>query len=153
MAKLIICRGLPASGKSTYSKKWVLEDPKKRVRVNRDDIRRMLGQYWVPSREDLVTYIERESVLGALQKGFDVMLDATNIKSKPEHLNRWVSRIKEFASIHTPVSEQYPIEFKDFFDIPLDECMRRDAERGDERVGNAVISKFYEQLNTVLENE
>jgi predicted kinase len=49
MQQLIICVGLPASGKSTFSKSWVLEDPKTRVRVCRDDIRRMLGLYWVPT--------------------------------------------------------------------------------------------------------
>jgi predicted kinase len=57
MSKLFITVGLPASGKSTYSKKWVEESPKTRVRVNRDDIRRMLGPYWIPTRESLVTLI------------------------------------------------------------------------------------------------
>ena len=41
MSKLIITRGLPASGKSTWAKQWVLEDPEHRVRINQDDIRLM----------------------------------------------------------------------------------------------------------------
>lgn len=45
MSKLIITRGLPASGKSTWAKQWVLEDPEHRVRINQDDIRLMLGKY------------------------------------------------------------------------------------------------------------
>ena len=42
MPKLILTRGIPASGKSTWAKAWVQEDPQRRVRVNRDDLRRML---------------------------------------------------------------------------------------------------------------
>lgn len=43
MAKLIITRDLPASGKTTWARSWVAEDPIHRTRVNRDDIRAMFG--------------------------------------------------------------------------------------------------------------
>ena len=51
--KLILCRGIQASGKSTWAKAWAKEDPEHRVRFNNDDIRNMLGEYWVPNREGL----------------------------------------------------------------------------------------------------
>lgn len=51
MPKIILCRGIQGSGKTTWAKQWVLEDPEHRVRFNNDDIRNMLGKYWVPSRE------------------------------------------------------------------------------------------------------
>lgn len=54
MAKIILCRGIQGSGKTTWAKQWVLEDPEHRVRFNNDDIRNMLGKYWVPSREEIV---------------------------------------------------------------------------------------------------
>jgi predicted kinase len=139
--KITICRGLPASGKSTYAKQWVIEDPEKRVRVNRDDIRRMLGKYWVPNRENLVTHIEERSVIEALRLGYNVIIDATHIKSKKDLIRKWTRTIL------------YNIEFKDFFDVSVEECMRRDAERGDEKVGNAVISKFNDQLIEILKDE
>ena len=41
MQELLYCVGLPASGKSTFSRKWVNKSPKTRIRVNRDDIRRL----------------------------------------------------------------------------------------------------------------
>lgn len=52
--KLIICRGIQGSGKTTRAKQWCHEDPEHRVRFNNDDIRNMLGKYWVPSREGLI---------------------------------------------------------------------------------------------------
>ena len=72
MSKLIICRGLPASGKSTWAKQWVLEDPEHRVRINQDDIRLMLGKYWVPSREKLVQEIQFDAIIEALNREFEI---------------------------------------------------------------------------------
>ena len=43
--QVIVCQGIPASGKSTYANEWVLEDPVHRVRINMDSIRNMLGKY------------------------------------------------------------------------------------------------------------
>lgn len=40
---LIITRGLPASGKSTFARAWVEEDPGNRVEINRDSTRKFLG--------------------------------------------------------------------------------------------------------------
>jgi predicted kinase len=44
MGKLILTRGVPASGKSTWAKAWVEEDPLNRVRVNRDNLRWTLSR-------------------------------------------------------------------------------------------------------------
>lgn len=82
MSKLIITRGLPASGKSTWAKQWVLEDPEHRVRINQDDIRLMLGKYWVPKREPLVQHIQEEALIEALLKGYDIVIDNTNLNKK-----------------------------------------------------------------------
>ena len=43
MSHLIITRGLPASGKSTFAAQWVEESPDTRVEVNRDFMRTTLG--------------------------------------------------------------------------------------------------------------
>lgn len=99
MSKLIICRGIPASGKTFWAKQWVLEDPEHRVRINQDDIRLMLGKYWVPKREPLVQHIQEEALIEALLKGYDIA-----------HGN-------------------HAIEFKDFFDTPLSVCIERDKNR------------------------
>ena len=132
MSKLIICRGLPASGKSTWAKQWVLEDPEHRVRINQDDIRLMLGKYWVPSREKLVQEIQFDAVVEALSKEFDVVIDNTNLNKKV--LDGFDRLIKTF--------ENYEIEYKDFFDTPLSVCIERDKNR-DLQVTEKVIRNFY----------
>ena len=132
MSKLIICRGLPASGKSTWAKQWVLEDPEHRVRINQDDIRLMLGKYWVPSREKLVQEIQFDAIIEALNREFDVVIDNTNLNKKV--LDQFNRLIKTF--------EDYEIEYKDFFDTPLSVCIERDKNR-DLQVTEKVIRSFY----------
>ena len=69
MSKLVIMRGLPGSGKSTWAKAWVNEDPINRVRLNWDDMRNMMGPYWVPEREDTSVLKElREKFLTHMKK-------------------------------------------------------------------------------------
>ena len=132
MSKLIITRGLPASGKSTWAKQWVLEDPEHRVRINQDDIRLMLGKYWVPSREKLVQEIQFNAIIEALNREFDVVIDNTNLNKKV--LDQFNRLIKTF--------EDYEIEYKDFFDTPLSVCIERDKNR-DLQVTEKVIRSFY----------
>ena len=132
MNKFIICRGLPASGKSTWAKQWVLEDPEHRVRINQDDIRLMLGKYWVPSREKLVQEIQFDAIVEALCRKFDVVIDNTNLNKKV--LEKFDRLIKTF--------EDYEIEYKDFFDIPLSVCIERDRSRA-LQVTEKVIRGFY----------
>ena len=132
MSKLIICRGLPASGKSTWAKQWVLEDPEHRVRINQDDIRLMLGKYWVPSREKLVQEIQFDAIVEALCRKFDVVIDNTNLNKKV--LEKFDRLIKTF--------EDYEIEYKDFFDTPLSVCIERDKNR-ELQVTEKVIRGFY----------
>ena len=132
MSKLIICRGIPASGKSTWAKQWVLEDPEHRVRINQDDIRLMLGKYWVPSREKLVQEIQFDAIVESLSRGFDVVIDNTNLNNKV--LDQFNRLIKTF--------EDYKIEYKDFFDTPLSVCIERDKNR-DLQVTEKVIRSFY----------
>lgn len=72
---LIICRGIQGSGKSTWAKQWCHEDPEHRVRFNNDDVRNMLGDYWVPSRENIETLepgVSPLSVIDARDKVYEM---------------------------------------------------------------------------------
>ena len=44
MKTLYIYQGIQGSGKSTRARQFVLEDPDNRIRVNRDEIRLMIGK-------------------------------------------------------------------------------------------------------------
>jgi predicted kinase len=133
--KLIITKGLPASGKTTWTREWVNEKPKERVRVNRDDIRKQLGPYWVPQREDLVTAIENSMILKSLSFGFSVVVDATNLRGTERFEDLLYTNAKE---------DRVDIIVKDLTDVPLELCIQRDQQRiGDDHVGKKVIMRMY----------
>ncbi len=133
MPKLIILRGLPASGKSTFATAWVEESPCERVRVNRDSIRRQLGPYWVPSREGLVTDIENFMICSALSQEYDVVVDATNLRGTAR-----------FTQLIKTLSVTVDLEVKDFTDVPVEVCIERDRNRP-ESVGEEVIRNFHKK--------
>ena len=128
MSKIILCRGIQGSGKTTWAKQWALEDPEHRVRFNNDDIRNMLGKYWVPSREDLVKSLRSVFLLISMSYGFDC--------NNPE------------GAILDVVRPKYSLEFKDFF-IPLQDCIERDSKRPNP-IGEEVIRKTYEKYKDIL---
>jgi predicted kinase len=137
MAKIILCRGIQGSGKTTWAKQWVLEDPEHRVRFNNDDIRNMLGKYWVPSREPIITTMKNSFISGAAIFRMDVVIDNMNLNSK--ELDYW----KDIARMFN-----YDLEIKNFF-TPLQDCIERDSKRPNP-VGEEVIRKTYEKYKDIL---
>ena len=137
MAKIILCRGIQGSGKTTWAKQWVLEDPEHRVRFNNDDIRNMLGKYWVPSREPIITTMKNSFISGAAIFRMDVVIDNMNLNSK--ELDYW----KDIARMFN-----YDLEIKNFL-TPLQDCLERDSKRPNP-VGEEVIRKTYEKYKDIL---
>ena len=138
MNKLIICRGIPASGKTFWAKQWVLEDPEHRVRINQDDIRLMLGKYWVPSREKLVQHIQEEALTEALLNGYDIVIDNTNLNKK----------VLDFYRALVIDHGNHAIEYKDFFNTPLSVCIERDKNR-DVQVSEKISRNFYNNYKDI----
>ena len=143
--KLILTRGIQGSGKSTWARQWVEEDPENRVRINNDDIRNMLGKYWVTSRENLVSSIKKNMAEEAINRGYDIVVDNMNLNSK--EILFWKDMIK-MANMD-PDGYQYEIEFKDFF-IPLEECIRRDAMRPNP-IGEKVIRETWKRYKHFIQ--
>jgi predicted kinase len=146
--KLIITKGLPGAGKSTWAKAWAKEKPQERIRISRDDIRNMFGEYWVPQREGVVTEAEWTMVQAALSRGYDVCVDATNFHSKTDKSVEMVCGL-----VFQATGERVEVEIKEF-DTPLEECIRRDAARpvGGGFVGEKVIRDFHEKYCIKNEN-
>ena len=156
MAKIILCRGIQGSGKTTWAKDWVKEFPVGRIRINNDDIRNMLGPYWIPEREDLVSTIKGNIALYAMTMGYDIVIDNMNLN--PREVKFWENTVnyhnvplKSKESIRPDwVQYEYEIEFKDFFNTSLQECIERDSKRLNP-VGEEVIRKTYEKYKHIIE--
>lgn len=143
--KLILTRGIQGSGKTTFAKAWVAEDPENRIRINNDDIRNMLGPYWVPDREKLVSEIKTSIAQNAMNRGYDIVVDNMNLN--PKEVKFWQDLVNtNNADID---SYHYEIEFKDFF-ISLDECIRRDAARSNP-IGEKVIRDTWRRYKHFIQ--
>lgn len=131
MAKLILTRGLPGSGKTTWAMNWVNEDLFSRVRVNRDNILRMVSTCYVFMNTELVRDILYSSVELALKHGKDVVLDGVNLNNTERYLD---------------IAKKYnaTVEYKDF-KVSLEECLKRNKKRPeDEIIPEELIRCIYE---------
>ena len=131
MSKIIFTIGIQASGKSTWAKEFCHNNPTY-IRINRDDLRKMRGDYWIPVQEYLITEFENSCIDSALKNNFNVIVDATNLNET--FLNKSIKRIQA----------KFPdtkFEFK-IFDISLEEAIERDKKRIDP-VGEEVIRKAF----------
>jgi predicted kinase len=137
--ELLLTRGIPGSGKSTYAYKWLAEDPENRVRVNRDDLRMELyGKYVIlddkggmdKNAEGRVTQEEQKRIRAALKAGKSVIVDNTNINM------RVIPGYQKLAQ-----ENGANLSHKDF-PISLEEAQRRNAAR-DRVVDPTVIERMY----------
>lgn len=126
---MLILQGPPASGKTTWSKQFCEDNPNW-IRINRDDIRKMSGKYWVPSREALISAYEESLINIALNRKYNVIIDATNLN--PETMSRWRGIAANF---------NVKLETKEFY-VPFEEAVKRDKNR-DLQIGEDVILGFY----------
>lgn len=140
--KIIVLRGLQGSGKTTWAKRWVNEDPEGRLRFNRDDIRNMLGKYWVPSREGLIDSMYWNLLEQATASGYDIVIDNMNLNEKyVEEVKQFVEETNEWLK-QSATDCTYEVEVKDFFHIPLQTCIDRDAQR-ENPIGEKVIRNTF----------
>lgn len=136
LLKLTMCRGLPASGKST----WAAEEKARLetnhvecIIVNKDDIRNDLkahGWEWSHKNEKDVIKCRDRAIRDALRLGVSVISSDCNFGKHKDQLKQLAA---EFNA---------EFEVKDFTNVSVDECVQRDQLRKD-KVGEAVIKEMY----------
>jgi len=118
---LMITRGLPGSGKTTWATAWVAGDQERRARVNRDSIRMMLGGVFNGGASEKRAIAARDSlILGLLRRGFDVVCDDTNL------VPATVTELRDLARRCGAGFEVF-----DLTAVPLETCLARNAARKD----------------------
>jgi predicted kinase len=143
MKKVIMMRGLPGSGKSTYAKQLVAEAPNMYKRINRDDLRAMFdNSHWSKGNENFVKKIRDVLIIKALEEGKHVIVDDTNLSSTNETRVRQL--VQEFNKNHNDTVQVEVIEMQ----TSLQECIARDAKRP-KPVGAKRIRDMHRQFYAV----
>lgn len=138
MTQLLILRGVPGCGKSTFAHQW-LKEGERRARVNRDDIRMQFFGKETGVDEDMVTKIEHQQVDTLLKSGYSVVVDDTNIRFQ------YISAFVKVAAKHG-----VPVAVKEF-DVDLATAYAQNARRaaaGGRDVPEHVIEKMYKSLRS-----
>jgi predicted kinase len=90
----------------------------------------MRGIYWLPKQEKLISQWEYNSIRTALQLGYNVVADSTNLN---------LATIAALTAIAIDCGAE--LEFK-LIEADLDECIKRDSLRPNP-VGANIIRNFY----------
>lgn len=140
MKKIIIMRGLPGSGKSTYAKKLVKENPNAYKRINRDDLRAMFdNSYSSKGNEKFVKKIRDILILEALKEGKHVIVDDTNLSQ------RNITRIEQLAQqFNKTYNDNVQVDIKEM-KLSLAQCIEQDEKR-EKRVGERVIRDMHRRF-------
>lgn len=133
MKKMIVLQGPPACGKSTRALELLVDyGSDKAVIVCRDSIREACGEYWVPSRENYISDIEKGAVIAALEHDMIPIIDATNLN--PKTIEKWKK-----------IAEEYKAEIE-WIEVvePYKVALQRDSNPDRKRpVGKKVLRNFY----------
>lgn len=151
MQHILFLIGISGSGKSTFAKQFVQENPTY-LRLNRDDLRRSLisvplGEYWKWEEkakyriERIVTTLLESALRSALEGGWNLVIDNTHLRQ------RSINELLRVAEVQATAKRPVEISFQ-LFDVPLDTAVKRDRLRTDV-VGEAVIREQQNRFNVL----
>jgi predicted kinase len=139
MRKILILQGIPASGKSTWSKQFLKDNPRY-LRVNRDGIRRtLIGDTYDVRVEKIVTQLQESMMETILGQGKNVLLDNTSVKES--YINEILNLARRIGNVDVATK---------IFDTPFEECCRRnDLRVGVEKVPQGVMVAMYKNFQNI----
>lgn len=136
--KVLILKGLPASGKSTYAKKLASDGNWKRV--NKDDLRAMLdNSVHGKTNERFVCAVRDMIIVEALAAQKNVVVDDTNFNPVHEE------DIRKLVASFNPDIEVKLIE------ATVDECIERNAKRANGVPEHVIRSMYNKYIKPTLE--
>ncbi len=136
--KIVLTRGLPASGKSTWAELAISKLPNA-VRLERDLLRDQLLGHRDYSRitseqEDIITKVQQAMADAAIKAGKSVIVSDTNLRA--QYVRAWA----KFAA-------ERNVDFvtQKFDNVTLDELIQRDMNR-EHSVGSKVIRDLWNRF-------
>lgn len=135
----IILIGVPASGKSTWSKEFLRKN-QNYARINRDDFRFMLRDQPTcePKVEDAITELFYAAIDTLLARKMNLILDNTNLRRR--YIDEFVKYVETRADVTFRV-----------FDISLETAIERDKAR-EKSVGELVLTKMYKDYKDLMDS-
>ncbi len=130
--KLILTKGLPASGKTTWAKEYIQKHPET-ANLCKDDLRLQLGS--TNKREKRIIKVRDLLTEHYFSQSYSVIWSDTNLN--PVHLRR----ATELAAQH-----QAQLSIQDFTNVELAECIRRDLIRPNSVGQQAIEQMYYDYL-------
>jgi len=147
--KIILTRGLPASGKTSWSREFVKNSNGKVKRVNKDDLREMVdASIYSKTNEQMILNARDNLICTFIEGGAEtIIVDDTNFEEK--HFDNIKGLTDAFNNLGR---HSITVEYKDFLDVSLDVCLERDALRA-KPVGEKVIKGMHQRyiLPTIKE--
>jgi predicted kinase len=124
VAKLLVLRGLPASGKSTYARQLLADNPAGSVlRINNDELSlAMFGSAYGGGRNTAIFLgkLRAEMIRTAFRSGYGlVIVDNTN-------LNEVV--VNGYRKLADELGADFELDDR-FLSVPAYECLERNAKR------------------------
>ena len=130
MTKLIMLKGLPASGKSTRARE-ILKNNGNFVRLNKDDLRIMLhSNKWSGKNEKITMNVQRVMAKELLLNNTNVIIDDTNLSKR--HRQSWEDLCKEVGAKFSMENLSKRINLLELFD-------RDDERKSHIEVHSAII--------------
>lgn len=137
--KLIVCCGIPGSGKTYYSKEYIEKNPNT-IHLSSDSIRAELyGDESIQGDPNEVFALMQKRAVEALNNGQNIVYDATNMTRKDR--SGIIAVCPKFAKIECHIVW-----------APIETCIERDAARK-RTVGKEVIDRMLKRFQAPYYDE